>query len=310
MGSVDDSPPDDISFFTLTDPSNGKETHNTAFDPRSLVVDDYVAAHIVTEPPEQPRPATPERPATATLEPRQQPISHKRVSSPVPIALHDQIHPLIRSRRLETPEDIAAWIAERKAKYPTDVNMRRKAIEQAKASDTSATYIPHQIPGKRKRMDPNDSSSDISAAVSKNPLTIALNLYGTAESDDGSSAQSSDESDGGAPEPTSARPPANMAPFRASGIAPGEDRRKLRVCKYFAQGSCNRGTACPFAHPESLRQPHTEDPAARHSQQGLLHRLLAKDIDRENHRVLQCLQYICDNDYLGVSARYDLQYQY
>ncbi|KAJ1798132.1 hypothetical protein LPJ59_002697 [Coemansia sp. RSA 2399] len=310
MGSADDPPPDSAPFFTFMEAGGGgggdNGTNMTA--PQSLAVDDYIAAHIVTDPPE---PTKPTEPAPAPLP---QLAAHKKGTTPTAAAaaaLFDQVHPMIRSRRLNTPEEIAAWIAERRAKYPTDANMRRKAAEQA-SGDSDGTHVSN----KRKRTE--GEGNDGSKAAPKNALAAAMALYGTAgsdDNDDGSDVHSSDES-AEMPESAPAKSLLPNVPFRASGIAPGEDRRKLRVCKYFSRGACVRGMACPFAHPESLQKTHGEHPGAassaastNRSQEGLLHRLLAKDIERENHRVFQCIQYICDNDFLGVPARYDLLYQ-
>ncbi|KAJ2543378.1 hypothetical protein EV175_005982 [Coemansia sp. RSA 1933] len=280
----DPAAPDSASFFTFMDVGGGSSS-TTVPASQPLAVDDYVAAHIVA--------AEPAKPAELPIQAEPAP-ARREPSKPTPMALLDQIHPMIRSRRLNTPEEIAAWIAERRSKYPTDANMRRKAADQTDNTPAAS---------KRKRMEDNDGPAPA------NPLAAAMALYGTAASDD--DAHSSEDSDE-APEsaPAKTRPP-NM-PFRASGMAPGEDRRKLRVCKFFARGSCNHGAACPFAHPESLQKARAADPAPetlRTPRDGLLHRLLAKDIERENHRVLQCIQYICDNDYLGVPARYELLYQ-
>ncbi|KAJ2860014.1 hypothetical protein GGI22_002832 [Coemansia erecta] len=312
MGSADDPPADSAPFFTFMDAGGGDGRRNgtSMTAPQSLAVDDYIAAHIVTSPPEPAKPTKPAAPA-----PLPQPMANKKGTTPTAAAaLSDQIHPMIRSRRLNTPEEIAAWIAERRAKYPTDANMRRKATEQA-SGDSGG---PH-VPSKRKRTD-GDANDGSSMVAPNNALAAAMALYGTAASDDedgndGSDAHSSDES-AEAPETAPAKSLLPNVPFRASGIAPGEDRRKLRVCKYFARGACVRGTACPFAHPESLQKAQDEHPgpgssaaSANRSRDGLLHRLLAKDIERENYRVFQCIQYICDNGFLGVPARYDLLYQ-
>ncbi|KAJ2461004.1 hypothetical protein GGF42_000472 [Coemansia sp. RSA 2424] len=126
----------------------------------------------------------------------------------------------------------------------------------------------------------------------------------------------SSESDDDRPEIASTKPQTTRAPFQPSGLAPGEDRRKLRVCKYFAKGSCHKGAACPFSHPDSLNKARettshssVAEPRPAKSSASLLEMLMTKDIDRENYRILQCIEYICDREFLGAPAQYELLYQ-
>ncbi|KAJ2910965.1 hypothetical protein GGI21_000307 [Coemansia aciculifera] len=127
----------------------------------------------------------------------------------------------------------------------------------------------------------------------------------------------SSESDDDEPEVVSTKPPATRAPFKPSGLAPGEDRRKLRVCKYYAKGACHKGSSCPFSHPESLSKArettsHNSDAEAgksAKSSMSLLEMLMAKDVARENYRIFQCIEYICDNSFLGAPAQYELLYK-
>ncbi|KAJ2160498.1 hypothetical protein GGF46_002198 [Coemansia sp. RSA 552] len=197
----------------------------------------------------------------------------------------DMIHPLIRNRRLDTPEDIAAWIAERKSKYPTDANIRMKA---------AASEDDHSNNNKRKLPD------------AANPLLSALGGYGGGSDSDGGGAASSDSDS--APEEVSAKPAsAPQAPFRPTGIAPTEDRRKLRVCRFYARGGCRKGASCPFAHPDTLPAP-PEQAGPGPVQTSLLEKLMAKDIERENYRIWQCIEYICDHDFFGVPVRYNIRH--
>ncbi|KAJ1951212.1 hypothetical protein FBU59_000297 [Linderina macrospora] len=202
----------------------------------------------------------------------------KPSKQPLPDNVADQIHPLIRQRKLETPEDIAAWIAERKSKYPTKV-------DPAKTPDS----VPEQ-PSKRKREEET------------NPLDMLAGYGSDSESDS-------------APEQTSTKPQIKATPFQPQSMAPNEDKRKLRVCKYFLKKSCHKGAQCPFAHPESVKQKQEEQKAAEASvaavQRGgsLLGMLLAKDIERENYRIWQCLQHIVEKEYFKVPVKYDLLFR-
>ncbi|KAJ1995385.1 hypothetical protein GGI25_002502 [Coemansia spiralis] len=241
------------------------------------------------------------------------------VKKGISTTLQEQIHPLIRSRRLETPEDIATWIAERKMKYPTSANIKLKAEQQAGQEAEGKGAL-----GKRKRPG-HSSDAGVSSTSDNNALASALAAYcdssdENSENSDSNSSSADDESDSdsdAAPEMASTKNIAAKTPFRPSGLAPGEDRRKVRMCKFFARGKCNKGNTCPFAHPEAMQKTsknvssNDADVAATMQKRegGLLGMLLAKDIERENHRIYQCIEYICDNDFLGVPVRYDLLYQ-
>ncbi|KAJ2031069.1 hypothetical protein IWW57_000874 [Coemansia sp. S610] len=284
---MDDDSSASFFSFTAPDPPPARDLP---------VVDDFLSTHVQNH-------------ATA---PAQTPPSASIVSvavgsggdivAPKPSAksidvTDDQIHPLIRSRRLDTPEEIAAWIAERKAKYPTAANLRAKANQtsSAPASTTASANT------KRK----------LSNAASTNPLGMLMQYAGDSESGE----SDSDSNDDG-PEVASTKPPATRAPFKPSGLAPGEDRRKLRVCKYFAKGNCLKGKACPFSHPDSLSKPREDTvpgnaPESKPARSGpsLLEMLMAKDIERENYRIFQCIEYICDRNFLGTPAQIELLYQ-
>ncbi|KAJ2840032.1 hypothetical protein FBU31_000589 [Coemansia sp. 'formosensis'] len=281
------------SFFSFTTP-----------DPLLLardapVIDDFLTAHVQNH-------ST--APAHASASPVDSgipvaPIQTKPKPMP-PAADDEQIHPLIRSRRLDTPEEIAAWIAERKAKYPTAANSRAKD-PQAAANSRAKTP---QAAAKRKL---SAAAEDPPPATAANPLGMLMQYAG--ESD--TSEPDSDDDEG--PELASTKPPPVRAPFRPSGLAPGEDRRKLQVCKYFAKGSCHKGKACPFSHPDSLNKLQESTPSnaieAKQPKGGssssLLAMLMAKDIDRENYRIFQCIEYICDRNFLGTPSQIELLYQ-
>ncbi|KAI8323858.1 hypothetical protein GQ54DRAFT_93997 [Martensiomyces pterosporus] len=302
-----------MSFFSFLDTTGRKQQEASV-----QTIDDFLSSHVqAAETPHPPNgtipPAAEELHRQADLDNGSDKAGNRLAPKRPPLAaLEDQIHPLMRNRRLETPDDIAAWIAERKSKYPTDANIHRKNEEAS-------------VDGKRKHSmtDPHIAKKDRKGSrVDSNPLSM-LAGYGTELSDDNSEAGSRAESpadsgsdsdsDSDAPEIVSAKHQPAPAPFKPSGIAPGADRRKLCVCKFFVKGNCRKGNACPFAHPESVmervsREENTADSKAA-SGGNLLEMLLAKDIERENHRVFQCIEYICNNDFLGVPLQYSLMFQ-
>ncbi|KAJ1760983.1 hypothetical protein LPJ77_004364 [Coemansia sp. RSA 2523] len=240
-------------------------------DTRQPPTDDFLAHHVISPVSDPHGPSQPTSNVQSVVP--DTPDPPQPTNNDIHMQSDEAVHPLIRNRRLETPEEIAAWIAERKSKYPTDANMQLKAANDKPES------------GAKRKLN------------SMNPLS-ALAGYG-AGSDSDEPQDSSDASDGsesdssnGSPAVASAKAHGPRAPFRASGIAPHEDRRKLRVCKFYARGSCTKGTRCAFSHPESAA-PVSVEPSVEPRPTSLLAKLLAKDIDRENYRVWQCIDYLC-----------------
>ncbi|KAJ2831387.1 hypothetical protein GGI24_001593 [Coemansia furcata] len=276
---------DTTSFFSFTTPDPPPSARDAP------VIDDFLSAHV------QNHSTAPAHASPSAID-SGIPVAPIQTKPTAAAAADEQIHPLIRNRRLDTPEEIAAWIAERKAKYPTAANTRAKTPQaQAKRKLSAAAE------------DPPPANAAANAA---NPLGMLMQYAG--ESD--TSEPDSDDDEG--PELASTKPLAVRAPFRPSGLAPGEDRRKLQVCKYFAKGTCHKGKACPFSHPESLnklQESTTPSNAATEAKQpkggssSLLAMLMAKDIDRENYRIFQCIEYICDRNFLGTPSQIELLYQ-
>ncbi|KAJ2493483.1 hypothetical protein IWW37_000572 [Coemansia sp. RSA 2050] len=287
------------SFFSFTAPDPAPA--------RGLpVIDDFLSAHVQnhsTAPAQTPAGASIVSVAVGSgrdiVVPTPTGTTAPKPASKSIVTSDDQIHPLIRSRRLDTPEEIAAWIAERKAKYPTTASIQAKVDQSSSALASASTNT------KRKYSD----ATSTPPAASTNPLGMLMQYAGESES-------SESNSDDGGPEVASTKPPATRAPFKPSGLAPGEDRRKLRVCKYFAKGNCHKGKACPYSHPDSLNKPReatlpsnaTESKQARPGP-SLLEMLMAKDIERENYRIFQCIEYICDRNFLGTPAQIELLYK-
>ncbi|KAJ2848228.1 hypothetical protein IWW36_003422 [Coemansia brasiliensis] len=246
-----------MDFFSF--PTN-EQSHS---DPQPL--DDFVAQHV------------------ATSHEEEQPKTSDSNVAYTPQISSDLVHPLIRNRRLDTPEEIAAWIAERRSRYPTDANIKRKA--EAEQQEQNA---------KRMR-----------AEKAQNPLSMLANYGADSDSDVALSADSdSDASSDGTPETASAKPQGPQAPFRPSTIAPNEDRRKLRVCKFFARGNCLKGDRCPFAHPEKV----AAEAQVTVQQKSLLEKLMAKDIERENYRVWQCIDFICKHKFFNIPTIHNSNY--
>ncbi|KAJ1828176.1 hypothetical protein LPJ56_001260, partial [Coemansia sp. RSA 2599] len=145
--------------------------------------DDFVSAHIRSRDVSAQQPA---QPVQSSLPGKSEGCGSaakaQKKSAASLAAAQDQIHPLIRARRLESPEDIAAWIAERKSKYPTEANIRRKALEQQQQQQQQGAKS--AVPAKRKRSRKVDEPA--------NPLASMLSAYAAGSDEDASDDSDSD----------------------------------------------------------------------------------------------------------------------
>lgn len=140
--------------------------------------------------------------------------------------------------RIETPEELEAWIAARKKKWPSKVNVERKEQEDAEKEARG------ELPTNRKRK-PNNNKRE---PIKKKQKVVAENTL-IAQYDSNSDSDDAVDMEKDA---ISSKDPSVMGKI----LLP-EDRPKRR-CKYFMSGNCKRGDECGFSHekPEpKLKQP-------------------------------------------------------
>ncbi|KAF7728324.1 nuclear fragile X mental retardation protein interacting protein 1 [Apophysomyces ossiformis] len=206
--------------------------------------------------------------------------------------------------KIDTPEELAAWIEARKRNWPSQANIERKKRE---AEEKAARG--QLVPGvKRKHKQDQDTQNKKpctenteNAAASVTPLGSIAAYESGSEKDDGSDsdsdASSGDSIDLEADAITSKDP-------TSSGkiLLPENDVKKpKRICKYFARGKCGHGDSCRFAH-EKIERPKREPKMPEvvfRKRPNLLRMLLDKEIRQEKNIVLQCFRYIVENDFLG-----------
>ncbi|PVU98244.1 hypothetical protein BB559_001722 [Furculomyces boomerangus] len=191
---------------------------------------------------------------------------------------------------LDSPEQIDEWIKERKKKYPkTKSTQNPNSNENVDALDMLAGYG-------------SDSSSEIETPKNSKPQNskglnknLDINLENSDQSETSSSEDSDIESDSETSEPEvlDSKIPLDT-PFQPHKIGHDESRSKNKTCTYFIRSKCTKGDKCPFLHPQSViktDQPETTAGNINHKL-GLLEHILAKDINVENTRLLQCLYYL------------------
>lgn len=138
--------------------------------------------------------------------------------------------------RIDTPEELAAWIAARKKNWPSKDNVDRK--EQEMAEKEARGELPVNNNKKRKANDRNKQQNK------KSKTEEASLVDAHYDSDSDSDGIMDPERDA-----ISSKDPSAMGKI----LLP-QDRPKRR-CKYFMIGKCKRGDACGFSHEKPEARP-------------------------------------------------------
>ncbi|KAI8366955.1 hypothetical protein EDC96DRAFT_507565 [Choanephora cucurbitarum] len=200
-------------------------------------------------------------------------IAHGKVSSKKKASRPDGIVPP-NAPKINTPEELAAWIAARKKNWPSRANIERKEEE-----DKAKVARGELMSNKRK-------AATAEHHAKKTKTADQLVQY----SSDSESSDIDPEKDG-----VTSKDPSAMGKI----LLP-EDRPKRR-CKYFISGRCKRGDECTFLHEKPEPKPKQPRPTpAINRRPNLLFKLLEKEIQQEKNVILQCLRHLVDHDFLGL----------
>ncbi|KAK4516747.1 uncharacterized protein ATC70_011725 [Mucor velutinosus] len=183
--------------------------------------------------------------------------------------------------RIDTPEELAAWIAARKKNWPSKDNIVRKEQEMAEKEARG------ELPVNNKKRKLNDRNKQQQNKKSKSEESSLVDAQYDSNSD-------SDDTMDPEKDAISSKDPSAMGKI----LLP-EDRPKRR-CKYFMMGKCKRGDECGFSHEKPEPRPKQPKNAPVFKKRpNLLFKLLEKDIMQEKSVILQCLRYITDNNFFG-----------
>ncbi|KAI9012988.1 hypothetical protein BC832DRAFT_275742 [Gaertneriomyces semiglobifer] len=196
----------------------------------------------------------------------------------------------IFTRKLDTPEEIEKWIAERKKNWPTEGNIAKKEAERKERQERGGlsrdkkprkvTKVVKSEPTiKRERTSTNDSSLEM------------IGSYATDE--DGEPSQSTDASD-------STSESDNSQDSDTEAKAPQQRHQRERpICKFFLKKRCFKKD-CTFRHvrPEATPRKPFNANVAQHNRKPLLRKLLEPEIRKEKNAILQCIRYIVRNNFL------------
>jgi hypothetical protein len=194
----------------------------------------------------------------------------------------------------KTSSEIAAWIAERRARFPTNAkieaakaaakaqngdahNARESALEKrAEKLRKQLEKVESSIKRKREQQDEGDEMRDV----------------------DLSSSPSSDlNSDDEKPEVMSARQePSNVPP-------PPRRADPTRHCKYYSTGgTCGKRGKCRFVHDPAVREAALRERELNGGRMTLRQRLILNDNEQEDLAIVETLKYLQDKGVLPKKA--------
>ncbi|KAI5848993.1 hypothetical protein BZA05DRAFT_401935 [Tricharina praecox] len=185
----------------------------------------------------------------------------------------------------ETEAEIAAWIAARKARFPS-AKRREEMMREAEEKESRRLVVMGEEEERRrrerrekeeKRKQQEDAGEDVPVDVDG----------------DGDSSGNDD----GPPEEISAHSRTVFRNDRKKGPAPA---KPAPICKTWRKlGSCPRGDECRFRHPEKQEQDKKKAKRERqhkdgHARPSLYQRLVEKEMDRENELLLEVVKYLVE----------------
>ncbi|OAQ29429.1 hypothetical protein K457DRAFT_137908 [Linnemannia elongata AG-77] len=229
---------------------------------------------------------------------------------------HDLIHPLAPT--LNTPEDIAAWIAQRRKAWPTESNIQKKEQERQEmiakgqiVEDTSSK----DKNGRDRRGNNNNNNNNNKRGQGKDaaaqdrrgkrpkvePASSAANVPGSTE-------PSEEDDDDDVMDPvkdavTSKDPRAGNRHNRTHDENLAPTLRPKTFCRYFSRGTCNRGDKCPYIHDTAQAAKTQKNNQASNkkeefrSRPSLLKMLLSGEIKDEKNKLLEAMRYIVQNNF-------------
>ncbi|KAL2019493.1 hypothetical protein VTK56DRAFT_9609 [Thermocarpiscus australiensis] len=190
----------------------------------------------------------------------------------------------------QTSSEIAAWIAERRAKYPTKSRVEaKKAAAKAQNGDASqdrSTSLEQRAEKLRKQLEKVESS-------------IKRKREQQDEGDDmrnldlSSSPSSDSESDDEKPEVMSSRQESNHIP------PPPRKADPTKHCKYYSTGgTCGKRDKCRFVHDPAVREAALREREMNGGRMTLQQRLILNDMEQEDLTIVETLKYLQDKGIL------------
>jgi hypothetical protein len=185
--------------------------------------------------------------------------------------------------------NLAAYLAERKGKFPTEAHVKAKnaaelAAQSEKEEETS------RLERERERLKRRLEKVESSIKRKREQQDEGDEMRDSLADDDESSE---DEK----PEVLSSRPSAaantSEPPAPAPPPPPAKKADITKHCKYYSTGgSCGKKGKCRFVHDPTVREAAIREKEANNGQLTIKQRLILNDKEQEDLSILESIQYI------------------
>lgn len=181
--------------------------------------------------------------------------------------------------------DVAAFIAERKKKFPTRARIEaRKAAELARKEEDKAASLEKEADRLRKQL-------------RRVEFSIKRKREQGDEGDE--MREPSDDSSDDEPEVMSSR--TQTAPPLSSSSAKKADI--TRHCKYYSTGgTCGKKGKCRFVHDPQAREAAIKEREANNGRLTIQQRLILNDKEQEDLAILQSIQYLREKGLMNTAG--------
>jgi hypothetical protein len=207
------------------------------------------------------------------------------------------------SQKGDSPEQVKAYIEARKAKFPSKEKVEKMQKEAVKSEDSE----PIALKKKRIRADKGkeEVEEESESPAKKEKVDFEEGEVGSSDSSEESSSEESttDDSDS---ESTMDNVDESDEKSSAEEIQPTSNKEKH--CQWYLRGNCKFGGKCTFKHDPYERQKAFENVRRQPKkigklilpkpEEGLLRKLLEKEIQEEENMILDCFRYFIKTDFL------------
>lgn len=180
---------------------------------------------------------------------------------------------------------MAAYIAERRKRYPT-----KARVEAKKAAEASQTQQADEETSRLER-----EADKLRRQLKKVESSIKRKREQQDEGDEMRDPTPEEGSDNDKPEVQSSRGP-EKATVSGAPAAASQGGRKAdisRHCKYYSTGgSCGKKGKCRFVHDPAVREAAIREKEANNGQLTIKQRLILNDKEQEDLAVLESIQYL------------------